>query len=100
MIVLDDFMSFGFITAARAMGHRVPEDIGIVSFNDSNLCNLIEGGLTSISLNMSLLVENAVDMLLDLIQSSVDRETSTGRRAIIPCELMVRRSSARMRGDS
>lgn len=97
MVVLDDFMAFGAITAARSNGLRVPEDLGIVSFNNSSLCNLVDGGLTSISLNMSLIVEHAVDTLLSIID---DPSGSMTKRTIVPCELMVRRSSCRMREDA
>ena len=97
MIVLDDFMAFGVITAARAHGIRIPDDLAIMGFSNSTFCNLLDGGLTSISLNISLIIEHAVDLLLGLVR---DPAAAPIQRVIVPCELMVRRSTARMRGDS
>ncbi len=90
IIALDDFMAFGIITAARQLGLRIPEDLGIVSFNDSSLCELLDGGLTSVSLNIRDIVSSAVDLLLGVIEADGD---SLPKRLIVPCELKVRGSS-------
>lgn len=92
IIALDDFMAFGIITAARQLGLRIPEDLGIVSFNDSSLCELLDGGLTSVSLNIRDLVSSTVDLLLGVIEAEGDFEP---QRLIVPCELKVRGSSVR-----
>ena len=96
LIALDDFMAFGAITAARSNGIQVPNEMAIMGFSDSRFCSLIDGGLTSISLNLSLIVEHAVDLLLEIVD---DPENADFRRVVVPCELMVRRSTSRMRGD-
>ena len=96
MIVLDDFMAFGVITAARANNIQIPNEMAIMGFSDSRFCSLIDGGLTSISLNINLIVEHAVDLLLEIVNDPTGVES---RRAIVPCELRVRRSTSRMRGD-
>ncbi len=92
IVALDDFMAFGIITAARQLGLRIPEDLGIVSFNDSSLCELLDGGLSSVSLNMNELVSSSMDQLLRVIEAEGDIAPS---RHIVPCELKVRGSSLR-----
>jgi DNA-binding LacI/PurR family transcriptional regulator len=92
LVVLDDYMALGVVGVARESGLRIPEQLGLVSFNDSNLCDLVEGGLTSVSLNMAEIVRTACDRLLRIIEN---RSLPSVRRALVPCELRVRGSSRR-----
>lgn len=90
LVVLDDFMAMGVVLAARSCGIRIPDQLGIVSFNDSKVCDLLECGLTSVSLNISELVKSACDRLLRVIEG---RPIVGPRRIVVPCELRVRGSS-------
>ena len=82
LVVLDDFMAFGVATAAR--------DLGIASFNDTSLCEMIGGGLTSVNLNIQGLVSKAVHRLSKIID---DKPILTDRRIVVPTTLTVRSSS-------
>jgi DNA-binding LacI/PurR family transcriptional regulator len=92
LVVLDDHMAMGVVQAARELGVEVPDQLGLVSFNDTNVCELLEGGLTSVSLQIPSLVQHACDRLLALIDGG---EPAGQRRLIVPCELQVRGSSIR-----
>jgi DNA-binding LacI/PurR family transcriptional regulator len=92
LVVLDDFMAFGVATAARDMGLQIPRDLGIASFNDTSLCEMIGGGLTSVNLNIQGLVSKAVHRLSKIID---DKPILTDRRIIVPTTLTVRSSSLR-----
>lgn len=92
LVVLDDFMAMGVVQAARSLGKRIPQDLGIVSFNDSNLCELLDCGLTSVSLNIREIVRIACEQLFDAIEA---QEGVRAQRRIIPCELKARGSSRR-----
>lgn len=91
MVVLDDFMAMGAIQAARRLARHLPGELGIVSFNDSRLCDLIECGLTSVSLNLERLVTASCSRLLSIIDGG---EPAGPKRVLVPCELKVRGSSA------
>jgi DNA-binding LacI/PurR family transcriptional regulator len=93
LVVLDDFMAMGVVGAARKAGLRLPHDLGLVSFNDSNLCDLIDRGLSSVSLRMPEMVKAACDRLLRIIE---ERPIDGPHRLVIPTELRVRGSSQRM----
>ena len=95
LVVLDDFMAMGVVVAARKLGKRIPQDLGIVSFNDSSVCLLMEGGLSSVSLDIPRLVDVALSTLLDVVSET---ESEDPRRAIVPCFLQVRGSSIRSGG--
>lgn len=95
LVVLDDFMAMGVVIAARKLGKRIPQDLGIVSFNDSHICELIEGGLTSVSLDIPRLVKTAMTTLLDVVSEA---DSGEPKRQIVPCILKVRGSSIRSGG--
>lgn len=92
LVVLDDYMAMGAIQAARELRLSIPEQLGLASFNDTALCRLVAGGLTSVSLNIPELVRRACSMLLDIVEG---KEKGGPRRTIIPCEIKVRGSSGR-----
>ena len=92
LVVLDDFMAMGVVLAARELEVSVPDQLGIVSFNDSSVCHLIDGGLSSVSLNIPEMVRLATGRLLKVIE---DKAIYGEHRVIVPCELKVRGSSAR-----
>ena len=90
LVVLDDTMAMGVVLAARELALRIPQDLGMVAFNDSNLCDLLEGGLSSVSLNIDAMVREACDALLAIVEGG-----DAPLRTIVPCELRVRGSSRR-----
>lgn len=92
LVVLDDFMAMGVVMAARELGIAIPRDLGLVSFNDSTICDLMEHGLTSVSLNIPQIVRSACGRLLKIIEG---KQIFGSRRMIVPCELQVRGSSQR-----
>lgn len=95
LVVLDDFMAMGAIMAAQNMGLDVPNELGVVGFNDSSLCNMVAGGISSVSLNMPLLVRSACQILIRVVEG---KYAGANTRTIVPCELKVRGSSQRRRG--
>lgn len=90
LVVLDDFMAMGVVMAARKVGLRIPHDLGLVSFNDTHVCNMLEGGLSSVSLNMPELVRNAVGSLVQAVRA---RKVPEPRRTILEAVLRERGSS-------
>lgn len=93
ILAMDDTMAMGAVQAARSLGLSIPEDVGVVGFNNSALCELIEGGLTSIDLQIGKMVRWAVQSLLDLVEDGVG--AAGGRTQTLGCKLVVRGSTAR-----
>jgi len=90
LVVLDDFMAFGVVLAARSLGVKVPQELGLVGFGDSSLCNLLNGGLTSVNLEIDGIVRRAVQKLLAIIETG---ETDGPVREIVDSNLTIRGSS-------
>lgn len=90
IVVMDDLMAMGVVSAAREQRLAIPCDLGIVGFNDSPLCDLIENGLTSVNLEIPNMVRWSIRRLLQVIE----KQTITGQRqATVGCDLKVRGSS-------
>lgn len=92
IVVLDDFMALGVSAASREFKLTVPVDLGISSFNDSTLCDVIGGGLTSVNLNIPEIVRLGVGRLLDIIN---EKAITGPRRILVPSKLSIRNSSKR-----
>lgn len=92
VIVLDDFMALGVSAASREFKLSVPRDLGIGSFNDTSLCEVINGGLTSVNLNIPEIVRLSVTRLLDVIYG---RSIPGSPRILVPSSLSIRNSTKR-----
>lgn len=97
LVVLDDFMALGVVEAARELKIKIPDELGVVGFNDTIYCTLVEGGLTSVSLNLHQIVRSACQRLLQIVE---DQDVEGPSRIIVPCELKIRGSSVRTKKDN
>ena len=83
-----DVMALGGLRAAAQLGLRVPEDVSVVSWDDSQVAELVTPGLTALRRDTPAFGRLAADVLLDLV-SGRDR----GRVQVDPSALMVRGST-------
>ncbi len=89
IITSSDRAAFGVITALHRVGLYVPEDVKLISFDNSPYSTLASPAITALDRNPHLLAETAVRCLLDRIAGKpVENET------IIPVSLC-RRDSTR-----
>jgi LacI family transcriptional regulator len=64
LICLNDRVAFGAYQAVAEAGLRVPEDVSVVSFDDSHLASWLRPQLTSVAIPHFELGRRAVEMLL------------------------------------
>ncbi|GAA2971607.1 LacI family DNA-binding transcriptional regulator [Streptomyces enissocaesilis] len=69
LICLTDRLTLGVYQALQQAGLRIPEDVSVVSFDDSALASWLRPGLTSVALPHYELGKAAVDLLLNGDQS-------------------------------
>lgn len=94
LFAITDRVALGAVLAAAKLGLSVPADLSVVGFDDEeHLADRCVPPLTTIALPHTQMGETAVAMALDLIEG---REIEHRRRAL-PCELLVRESTARPR---
>jgi LacI family transcriptional regulator len=96
VFAVNDYTAVGVMAAARDLGLRVPADLAVVGYNDSNISALLSTPLTSVALPLREMGARAVDLLMQVL--SGDRPESV----VIPPTLRVRASSmnGRARGQS
>lgn len=83
----NDWMAMGAYEAARDRGHRIPDDLAIVGFdNRTEIADHLRPGLTTVALPYRQMGARAVQVLLDA------ELQSAGATELISCPL-VRRSS-------
>jgi DNA-binding LacI/PurR family transcriptional regulator len=88
LFVASDLMALGALDALRAGGRRVPEDVAVVGFDDSELARSADPPLTTVRQPIERLGARMAHMLLD----QLDHEAvPTGE--ILDTELVVRAST-------
>ena len=93
----DNLIAFGLLQAAQKIGLQVPEDIGIVTFNNEPLAEYTVPGLTAIHLDMDKMGETTAEILFEQIRGKAEP-----KHVLIPPILFERESTRRMavKGDN
>jgi len=84
-----DAIAAGAIDALRLTGHRVPEDIGIVGFDDSEWAIRCQPQLSTVRQPADLLGREAASIVLDLVSGNAPEHTGT----LLPTEIVWRGSA-------
>ena len=76
MLAHDDLLAAGVVMAAQQLGMRVPDDVAIVGFNDTEIAETL--GLTTVRQPFVRSGELAVAMLIDQITTpTISQQTVT-----------------------
>lgn len=86
----NDMMAVGALTAIRAAGYRIPEDVAVMGFDNISTVEFVSPPLTTISQSQSLMGRRAAEMLFERLNGEVE---ATGRCEELPFELIVREST-------
>ena len=82
----DDVISIGAISAIQSAGLSVPEDIGIIGFNDMEMAGWNNIGLTTVRQPVREIILSSVDILTNMVNGGeVKPEVK-----VIPCEIVER----------
>lgn len=98
IVCFNDRLAFGAYQALTEAGLRVPEDVSVVSFDDSPLASWLRPGLTTYAIPHYELGRRAVEMLLGALQADeADEPEGVGAVERIPMPLRSRGSVAEPR---
>ena len=89
IIGINNYLSFGVLTAIKEGLKVIPKEIGLVTFDDHPLAPYTSPPLTSLNINIKELGMFAGDMLMDLISKKIKGKKAT----ILSPELSIRESS-------
>lgn len=85
----NDSMAVGALSATRAAGLRVPEDIAIVGFDDISIAHYVNPPLTTVRVSISAFGARAAEQLFRSINA---KNKDDRKHEILPTELVIRRS--------
>lgn len=74
----------------RALGLRIPADVSVVGFDDAHYASLLDPPLTTVRQPFAEIGALAVQLLHELLRSG----QTVGRSYVMPCQLVVRGSTA------
>lgn len=90
LVAANDLLAFGAIHAALELGLRIPEDLAVVGMDDTELADLFNPGLTSVSLGSTERGRNAAELLL----ARLAEPGRPARRIVVEPTLVPRASTA------
>ncbi|MEE1224908.1 MAG: LacI family DNA-binding transcriptional regulator [Clostridia bacterium] len=83
-----DLLAAEIISGLHSEGVRVPEDVSVIGFDDSYICNITYPRLTSLHQSTSTRGEFAAKTMLGLLNG----DTSFAKKSVLPVSLRVRDS--------
>ena len=98
VVAVNEECAIGVIHALRRLQQQVPEDMSIVSFNDTVMSSVVEPALTSISPHLDYMAATAVRLVQQRASTPAHQpERRFPQKVVIPPTLTVRRSTAECR---
>ncbi|MGX7329708.1 LacI family DNA-binding transcriptional regulator [Enterococcus bulliens] len=85
-VVIDDLFAIRLMQLLTMYGYRVPEDISVISFNNSIFATLTHPYLTSIDIDVATLGKIATQQLMQQLQ----QKEASGIRMVVPHKLIQR----------
>lgn len=85
-----DLLAFGLLDGARAQGVKVPEDVWVIGFDNTDMASWEGFDLTSVNQPIHAIVEQGIDLLRRRIGDPAAETTIIN----LPCPLVVRGSTA------
>lgn len=93
VIAINDFMAMGIMQSIRRHGLFIPEDISILSFDDTFIAESETPCLTSVGYNYDRFANTLVETALMAIEGE-----NPSKMQLIPPKLVIRESTARYKG--
>jgi LacI family transcriptional regulator len=84
-----DLMALGCMQALKDRGLKIPEDVGVVGFDDISITQFVDPPLTSVHQPFLAMGQAAMRELID----SIDGRKQAGSKVVLPTNLVIRRSS-------
>ncbi|MFI7581479.1 substrate-binding domain-containing protein [Kocuria kalidii] len=94
VIAFNDRCAVGVISQARLLGRRVPDDLSVVGFDDSEQASLPYLDLTSLAQDPRRLARTAVDLALRRLDATAEDTAAAGEHILLPTQLVPRTSTA------
>ena len=90
IFAFNDNVAVGVMSAARARGLSIPDDLSVVGFDDSELAEIVTPGLTTVRQPLAEMGRMAVSLLMRLLEN----QRVDALRIELATKLVVRESTA------
>lgn len=90
ILACNNFMGMGVLAGMKAAGMKVPDHMGLVTFDDVEFGDLFQPGITTLKYSWEEIGAKAVELLIERLETA--GKTLPARRIEIPFELLVRGS--------
>ena len=94
IFALNDYMALGTLEAAEKCGIKVPEELSVVGFDNTDMCNVVRPRLSSVSLPVEEMGYLSAKMVHDICTCP---EEIKSRKITLPCSVVARGSVAECR---
>jgi len=88
LIAFDDLLGMAAVQTAEKLGFSIPEQIGIVGFNDHTLISYFKPSLTTVKIPIVEMGQKAISMLIKMLEDT----SYKGEEKIISTEIIERES--------
>lgn len=85
----DNLAAFGLLKAAKALGLRVPDELGVATFDNYPLAEFTDPPLTAVDVDTALLGEQTARLLFQ----KINRQTAD--QQVLLCTSLIERESSR-----
>jgi len=92
----NDLIALGVMAAAGEYGRQVGRDLSVVGFDDIFIAGLVTPALTTVRQPIARLGAEAARLAVDAIGGSPAASSGQPKRVVLPVELVVRDSTARI----
>lgn len=100
LFVANDAMAVGALKALHENNVMVPDDVSLVSFNDTAVAKYVIPALTAVKVNTGMMGEVAMRLLDQLNMTTSEEENRTPQKVVVGNRLVKRESSLNQAGKS
>lgn len=72
IIACNDLMAAGLISSLKELGLTIPEDVAVIGYDNTPLCDITSPSITTVDLSIEHLGKRAVTELMDLIENGLN----------------------------
>ncbi|MGN6530803.1 MAG: LacI family DNA-binding transcriptional regulator [Ginsengibacter sp.] len=88
-----NYLAISGLEAIVSLHKNIPDDIGVIAFDDHDLFRLFDPSITAIEQPVEQISEQLIDVILNDLNNSAD--TAIDNKIILPAHLTIRESSQR-----
>ncbi len=94
VVAASDMVAVGLLNQARRLGKRVPDDLSIVSIDGTEMCEIVQPALTSVTQDF---YQMGIDGVQRIHQMEVAKQPVNGVQAFVPVVITERESVKELR---